>query len=52
MFVASFQGPHATFGRTKERGGPGMFPHVCDIKGRKDLIERGRTGAQKIKGTR
>ena len=39
----------------KECEGPGMFPHVCDIEGRKDLIERGRTGAQnskKSKGTR
>ena len=35
-----------------------MFPHVCDVEGRKvveDLIERGRFGAQnskKSKGTR
>ena len=32
-----------------------MFPHVRDVKGRKDLIEHGRTGAQnskKSKGTR
>ena len=26
-----------------------MFPHVCDVKGRKDLFERGRTGAQNSK---
>ena len=32
-----------------------MFPHVHDVEGRKDLIERGRTGAQnskKSKGSR
>ena len=23
----------------KERGGPGMFPHVCDVEGRK-VVER------------
>ena len=23
-----------------------MFPHVRDVEGRKDLIERGQTGAQ------
>ena len=37
--VALFPGPHATFGCTKERGGPGMFPHMRDVKGRK-VVER------------
>ena len=37
--VASFPGPCAAFGCTKERGGPGMFPHVRDVKGRK-VVER------------
>ena len=53
--VASFPGPRAAFSCTKECGGPGMFPHVCDVEGRKDLIEYGGTGAQnskKSKGTR
>jgi len=43
--------PHIT--RTEllheERRRPGIFSHVCDIKGRKDLIEHGRTGAQNSK---
>ena len=26
--------------------GPGVFPHMCDVKGRKDLTERGHTGAE------
>ena len=26
-----------------------MFPHVRDVEGRKDLIGRGRTGAQNSK---
>ena len=40
-FVASFPGPRAAFGCTKERDGPGtcMFPHVCDVEGRK-VVER------------
>ena len=32
-----------------------MFPYMHDVEGRKDLIERGQTGAQnskKSKGTR
>ena len=33
--IASFPGPRAAFGSTIERGGPGMFPHVCDVEGRK-----------------
>ena len=37
--VASFTGPSATFGCTKECRGPGMFPHVCDVEGRK-VVER------------
>ena len=37
--LASFPGPCAAFGCTKERDGPGMFPHVRDIKGRK-VVER------------
>ena len=37
--LASFPGPRAAFGCTKERGGPGMFPHVCDVEGRK-VVER------------
>ena len=36
---ASFPGPHTTFGCMKEHGGPGMLPHMHDIKGRK-VIER------------
>ena len=31
--IASFPGPHVTFGGTKECGGPA---HMCDVK---DLIE-------------
>ena len=37
--LASFPGPRAAFGCTKERRGPGMFPHVCDVKSRK-VVER------------
>ena len=37
--LASFPGPPAAFGCTKERDGPGMFPHVRDIEGRK-VVER------------
>ena len=37
--LASFPGPHATFGCTNERKGPGMFPHVRDIEGGK-VVER------------
>ena len=44
--LVSFPGPRAAFGCTKEREGPGMFPHVCDVKGRKDLIECGRSGSE------
>ena len=33
----------------EERRGPGTFSHVRDVKGRKDLIEHGRTGAQNSK---
>ena len=47
--LASFPGPHATFGCMKERGRPGMFPHVRDVEGRKDLIEHGQSGAQNSK---
>ena len=32
-----FPGPCAAFGCTKEHKGPGMFSHVCDVEGRKDL---------------
>ena len=39
IWVASFPGPCTTFGCTKECGGPGMFPHVRDIEGRK-VVER------------
>ena len=31
--------PARRFGCTKERGGPGMFPHVRDVEGRK-VVER------------
>ena len=37
--LASFPGLCAAFGCTKERGGPGMFPHVRDVEGRK-VVER------------
>jgi len=33
----------------EEQGGPGIFSPVRDVKGRKDLIECGRTGAQNRK---
>ena len=33
--VASFPGPCAAFGCTKEREGPGMFLHARDVEGRK-----------------
>ena len=50
FLVASFPGPSAAFGSTNGREGPGMFPHMRDVEGRKDLIiERGRTGAQNSK---
>jgi len=40
------QAPH-NFQFDKERGGPGIFYHVRDIKcGRKELIEHWHTGAQ------
>ena len=39
LSIASFPGPSATFGCTKERGGPGISPHVCDVKSRK-VVER------------
>ena len=38
-WLASFPGPRATFGCTKECEGPGMFPHMRDVKGRK-VVER------------
>ena len=38
-WVALFPGPCAAFGCTKKRGGPGMFPRVCDVEGRK-VVER------------
>ena len=34
-----FPRPARRFGCTKERGGPGMFPHVRDVEGRK-VVER------------
>ena len=37
--VASFRGPRAAFTFTKEHRGPGMFPHVRDVEGRK-VVER------------
>ena len=46
---AVFSGP-AVF-----RGGPGIFSHMCYVKGRKDLIQRGSTGSwnsKKSLGTR
>ena len=48
VMLASFPGPHC-FCLHKERRGPGIFPHVCGVKGRKDLIECGHTGAQNSK---
>ena len=39
ILLASFPGPRAAFGCTKERRGPGMFPHVRDVEGRK-VVER------------
>ena len=41
MAIASFPfpGPRATFGCTKEHGGPSTLPHVCDVKGRK-MVQR------------
>ena len=35
IHIASFPGPRAAFGCMKESGGPGMFPHVRDVEGRK-----------------
>ena len=48
--LASYPGLRC-FGLHKEHRGPGIFSHVCDVKGRKvvDLIERGHTGAQNSK---
>ena len=51
--AASFPGPRR-FRLHDERGGPGIFLHVHDIKGRKVvertyLIECGRAGAQNSK---
>ena len=43
--VASFPGPQ----HFRLRGGPGIFPHVRDVNGGKDLIECGRSGAQNSK---
>ena len=37
--LALFPGLRAAFGCTKERKGPGMFPHVRDVEGRK-VVER------------
>jgi len=34
--LASFPGPRC-FRLHEERGGPGIFSHVCNIKGRKDV---------------
>jgi len=36
--LALFPGPHR-FWLHKEHGGPGIFSHVCDIKGRK-VVDR------------
>ena len=51
--LASFPGL-CHFQLHKECGGPGIFPHVCDVKGRKvvakDLIDRWHSGAQNSKG--
>ena len=38
-YIASFPGLCAAFSCTKECGGPGTFPHMGDIKGRK-TVER------------
>ena len=49
---ASFPGL-CRFQLHEERGGPGIFSHECNVKGknggRKDLIGCGRTGAQNNK---
>jgi len=45
--VASFPGPHIVFGCTKNT--EGLVSWYCDVKGRKDLIERGHTEAQNSK---
>ena len=37
--LASFSGLRTAFDFTKEREGPGMFPHMCDVEGRK-VVER------------
>ena len=46
--LALFPGPRC-FRLHEERGGPGIFSHMCNIKGRKDLIECGHTGDQNSK---
>ena len=43
--LASFPDPHR-FRLHEERRGPGIFSHMRDVKGRKDFIEHGHTGAQ------
>ena len=52
--LTSFPGPHAAFSCLKECEGPGMFPHIHDVDGRKVVertyvIERGQTGVQNSK---
>jgi len=44
VLVASFPGLHCFRLHEKCRE-PGIFPHVCDVKGRTVLIEHGHTGA-------
>ena len=43
--LASFPGPCCF----QECGGPGIFSHVPDVKGRKNLIECGHAAAQNSK---
>ena len=37
--LALFPDPRAALGCTKDREGPGMFPHMRDVEGRK-VVER------------
>jgi len=48
--VASFPGP-CHFRLHEECRGPGIISQVHDVTGRKDLIERGCTGAQNSKNS-
>ena len=49
-FISLLPGLHTAFSCTKEREreGPGMFPHVRDVEGRK-VVERGQSGAPNSK---